>query len=257
MNKEAGRGGWLFVTLRLETGEELPFLVDTGSPVTCFDKSLASKLGKRLATENGSLGVGEQESGTYAAPKLFLGNTRLLTGTNVHTYSFKLMSLATPYRIKGMLGMDCLRHYCIQLDFDAGKMRFLDSDHLNAAGLGKVFPLTLSSRGQDDPDYLRPFIRRAGLLGGTGSSLLIDTGDNIDGQVGKGMLKGNISIPFLASHLPECVWDGEKYTNLSVGTDEPEDLGLSFLARHLVTFDFPNRTMYLKRTRIGPLEQVK
>ena len=30
-------------------------------------------------------------------------------------------------------------------------------------------------------------------------------------------------------------------------------IGLGFLARHLVTFDFPDRTMYLKRTSVGPL----
>jgi hypothetical protein len=30
-------------------------------------------------------------------------------------------------------------------------------------------------------------------------------------------------------------------------------IGLRFLARHLVTFDFPNRRMYLKRTSTGPL----
>ncbi len=30
-------------------------------------------------------------------------------------------------------------------------------------------------------------------------------------------------------------------------------MGIRFLARHLVTLDFPERTMYLKRTSIGPL----
>jgi hypothetical protein len=40
MNKEAGRGGHLIVTLRLENGEEIPFQVDTGAPITVFDKSL-------------------------------------------------------------------------------------------------------------------------------------------------------------------------------------------------------------------------
>src|SRR3954463_15488645 len=33
INKEAGHGGHLMVMLRLESGEELPFEVDTGSPV--------------------------------------------------------------------------------------------------------------------------------------------------------------------------------------------------------------------------------
>src|SRR5512142_1370683 len=40
MNENAGRGGHLFVTLRLESGEELPAFVDTGSPMTVLDKSL-------------------------------------------------------------------------------------------------------------------------------------------------------------------------------------------------------------------------
>ena len=30
-------------------------------------------------------------------------------------------------------------------------------------------------------------------------------------------------------------------------------IGLQFLARHLVTFNFPKRIMYLKRTSVGPL----
>ena len=48
MNQDAGRGGILIVTLRLESGEKLPFIVDTGCQVTVFDKSLEGKLGKRF-----------------------------------------------------------------------------------------------------------------------------------------------------------------------------------------------------------------
>ena len=35
-----------------------------------------------------------------------------------------------------------------------------------------------------------------------------------------------------------------------------DGLGLEFLARHLVNFDFPKKTLYLKRTSIGPLPNV-
>ncbi len=76
----------LIVNLRLESGGDLPFQVDTGSPGTLFDKTLASKLGWRLPI--GSLAVpmaGEangkaQKSGVYLEPKLFLGGARLKTG---------------------------------------------------------------------------------------------------------------------------------------------------------------------------------
>ena len=68
--KGAGRGTWLIVRLTLD-GQELPFIVDTGSPITLFDKSLEPKLGKRLndATFTSPAG-GRQESGVYIAPKI-------------------------------------------------------------------------------------------------------------------------------------------------------------------------------------------
>jgi len=50
MNQNAGRGRLLIMPIRLESGEELPFLLDTGASGTCFDKSLEPRLGKRLDT---------------------------------------------------------------------------------------------------------------------------------------------------------------------------------------------------------------
>lgn len=229
ISKDAGRGGLLFMTLRLEDGEELPFLLDTGANSTTFDKSLEPKLGKRLGTEvtAGWDGKGGKVN-LYAAPKLYLGNTRLMTGSRISTGN------------PAILGMDCLKHYCIQLDFEAGKMRFLNADQVNAAELGKAFPLTFR--------WNLPCIHHVGLLGESGTNLLIDTGCRVDGLEEKSAIKG------LAQILPDCVWDGETYTNLIVAAvDHANVLGLSFLARHLVTLDFPRRTMYLKQTSVGPL----
>jgi hypothetical protein len=243
MNKDAGRGGRIIVTLRLEDGQELPFLVDTGSPLTLFDKSLEPKLGKRLGTMtinslNGDKQQGQQ-GGRYAAPKLYFGNTLLVTGRRIVTHDFGGSS-RTNSSVMGILGMDCLRHYCIQLDFRAGKICFLDSDHINTAELGKAFPLTLQG------SY--PLIHHSSLTGNY-NNVLIDVGCNVDGLVNKGAIKG------FAVLLPECIWDDETYTNLIiVATDHANVLGLNFLARHLVTLDFPKQTIYLKRTSIGPLD---
>ncbi len=168
----------------------------------------------------------------------------------------------------GLLGMDCLRHYCVQLDFQAGKMRFLAPGHVNPAELGKAFPLRFSNKGQNFPPMFAsasqndsvPFIQHAGLLGGTSTNSLIDTGDNVDGAVEKGVIRGHYPTRFVhfllrfrALRLPECVWDGETYTKVSVNTGKNANrLGLKFLARHLVAFDFPKQTMYLRQTSIGP-----
>ena len=244
INQDAGRGGLLFVTLRLKSGDELPFILDTGSPGTLFDKSLVSKLGKRLplGTWTVSTPGGKQKSGIYWRPKLYLGNTRLKTGSLVATFDFKQLSNQVGHPIMGILAMDCLKHYCIQLDFQDGKMRFLDRNRLNVTKLGKSFPVKLSLFGQ-------LFLHHASLAGGKSSKLSIDTGWSSDGGVERGAIKGHDSGPV---HLSECVWGGETYTNVLV-ENGGNVIGLRFLARHLITFDFPKRTMFLKQTSVGPL----
>ncbi len=276
MNKDAGRGGHLFVTVRLEERRRTArLLVDTGSPITVLDKSLEPKLGKCLGTETLWNFGAKYEGSRYAAPKLYLGNTRLITDSNALASDIVgKMSARLGRPALGILGMDCLQHYCIQLDFKAGKMRFLDPDHLNTAKLGQAFPMRFSSAGQTHPEWFRPVIHQSNLAGGEDPNLLIDTGCSDDG-----FLKPDLFRQVLQEQrsrrpadptpdrepdivgLPRCVWNGATYTDLCLGNgkDSPEGesgenaLGLRFLARHLVTFDFPHRTLYLKQISQGPL----
>ena len=241
INKEAGRGGHLTVTLRLESGKELPFEVDTGSPATVLDKSLEPQLGKRLGRSSINWWNRREESYIYAAPRLYLGSIALPTAARIFT-----SDLRAGTHTMGVLGMDCLKHYCIQLDFAAGKMRFLDSAHLEAAELGKAFPLTFAGVGPERK-FICPMIHHDSLAG-ENTNLVIDTGCNIDGLVNEGAINGTAML------LQECVWERKTYTNLIfAAADHVNVLGLSFLARHLVTLDFPDRIMYLKQTSIGPL----
>jgi hypothetical protein len=244
INRDAGRGGLLFVTLRLKSGEDLPFILDTGSPGTLFDKSLVSKLGRRLplGTWTVSTPGGKQKSSIYWRPKLYLGSTRLKTGSLVATFDFKQLSTQVGHPIMGILAMDCLKHYCVQLDFQDGKLRFLDRHHVDEAKLGKPFLLKLSL-------FRQLGIHHASLAGGKSAKLLIDTGWSSDGEVERGAILGHDSGRV---HLPQCVWEGETYTNVIV-ENGGNVIGLRFLARHLVTFDFPKRTMFLKQTSAGPL----
>lgn len=249
MNKGAGRGGHLTVTLRLENGEEFEMVVDTGTPITMLPKSLEPTLGKRLRTETYSNFGHKVKIGFYAAPKLFLGNTLLVTGDRVGVAS------------TGILGMDCLRHYCLQLDFLAGKMRFLDPEHSNTVDLGKAFPLT-------DSNYA--YIRHGGLFQETSTKVLVDTGYPFDGELQPGLFRRSIReqktqpIPLLKDGVltnagpgilsfSKYVWAGNTYTNLVIEKERPNLIGLMFLARHVVTFNFPQQQIYLKQTSVGPL----
>lgn len=245
INRDAGRGGLVFVTLRLASGEELPFIVDTGSPGTLFDKSLVPKLGFRLPLGNWTVPIGDekQKSGVYWEPKLYLGGIRLKTGRLCAVADFQRLSKQVGHPVMGILAMDCLKRYCIQLDFQAGKMCFLDPKYLDTERLGEPLPLRLSL-------YSQLFSDHAGLTGGKTNRLLVDTGWNGDGSVSRETINGRTSGGWV--HLTECVWNDRTYTDLNLQTGG-EVLGLGFLARHLVTFDFPRRVMYLKQTCSGSL----
>ena len=229
LSSDAGHGGELIVTLRLESGEELPVLLDTGAPFTLLDKSFESKLGKRRGTMPMTLASQPtQQGGVYDSLGLYLGNTPLVTGSIVGTYDFK-------QPLKGILGMDCLKHYCIQLDFQSRQLRFLNSNQLNAAELGQKFPLTFENNC--------PLIDQRNLIGESAKLLLVDTGCNIDGLVDRA------TNNFGGAYLLRCNWAGQTYTNLIVAAVERFNaIGFGFLARHIVTFDFPGKTMYLKQT---------
>jgi hypothetical protein len=142
--------------------------------------------------------------------------------------------------------MDCLKHYRIQLDFEARKMRFLNRDQLNPAELGQAFALTNSGN--------LPLLNHVSLAGTNSTLMLIDSGYDIDGQIAKGPVR--VTNDWQIVHLPERVWHETTYTNLAVrqADDNRCVLGLRFLARHLVTFDFPSQTMYLKQMRVGPID---
>ncbi len=236
MNAGAGRGDLLVVPVQIRNGETVPFILDTGSSGTLLDESLAPMLGARVGTMSMQSWGKTSHHAMYAAPPLFLGGARLATESNITTYDFGPDSSGSGRRIEGMLSIDCLKSYCIQLDFGDRKVRFLNPGQLNRTNLGKAFPIEF--RGG------RPWVIHDGLVEGKGTRSLIDTGYSTDGAI-----RG---LGAETSYIPERVWEGGRYTNLVIGS-AGNVIGLRFLARHLVTLDFPNRTLYLRQESVGPL----
>lgn len=259
INQDAGcagwlKGGWLKVKLQLETGQNTVFMVDTGAPITILDDSFEPQLGKQLGTmPMNFIGNRQQLAKIFAAPKLLLGGVPLETDGYVACVPLKKFK----GHFQGILGMDCLQNYCLQLDFVAGKIRFLDLAETNAASWGRMYPLILSRSGPQK-QFICPLIHQSGFFGDN-TNLFIDTGCHLDGLVGKKesgkIMEAWVLSFFGCGRLHSGVWDGEKYSNLKVGPiDHANVLGLRFLARHLVTLDFPHQKMYLKQTTTTPLK---
>ena len=253
INPEAGRGGPLIVHLRLESGEDLLFMLDTGTSGTTFDKSLESKLGKPLGTTTMKhWGVLTKEN-VYAMPKLFSGDVPLDVAGRTVTFDLNGHADKSGRRLAGILGYDCLRHYCVQLDFAAGRMRFLDDDHADKSNWGKAFPIVALNEKDSRPAVAE------NLLGLHGPHSLIDSGYPSDGWLMTNYFQQwtntSVAVETGQARSPHGKFAGEKYPLVFINRQDVESdgIGLRFLARHLVTLDFPNHTMYLARQSIGPL----
>ena len=261
MNKDAGRGGLLIVEVRLADGEKLPLVVDTGAAWTILDKSLEPKLGKPLDTTTLlNFGV-KQDSSIYVAPKLYLGNVLLqMTGTNIATFDRKKMADDDWPGFMGFLGMDVLEHYCIQLDFATGQMRFLDDTRADKSHWGKPFPLKDIGDGCVTIDE--------NLTGVKGMGSLLDTGCDSSGWLQPALYRQWTNQQSSADekvYSPDGALGGEIYHELDFrlldaksleGDDQHikiNGVGLRVLAQNLVTLDFPNRMMYLKHVNDWPL----
>ena len=263
-NPDAGRGNLLFVTLRSDAGADLSFFIDTGTSHTTIDKSLEPTLGQPAGDAWTSHWGETEKVAVYAAPKLFLGGTPLLTGNRVYIGDFKQLSAQTGRPVAGILGMDCLSHYCLQLDFATDEIRFLDPARVDATPPGTAYHLTFRNGC--------PFIHQGNLAGEQGTNLLIDIGYRNDGTLESSLYQqvldqpGPTGTPVRSQRadrwwFPQTSWTGGSYTNLLLGDGGTNfergqgcnSLGLRFLARHLVTFDFPHEVLYLKQTTSGPL----
>ena len=255
-----GRGGSISLAINLEDGQSIPVLLDTGADGILLDQAYDSKLGSRWASGSGYFpAYGATSDSLYRAPRLYMGGTRLETGEWVETTDFSKLPFGTK-GVKGLLGMQCLRHYCLQLDFQAGKVRFLNSKTIDRTQLGRAFPISVPIKTP------RIYVRE-NFAGVKGEQSIVDTGDSWDGallarniraavankeaaimntlQVGKG-------AAFDEAYFPKVVFGGETYRDLKVHESPAANMiGLRFLSRHLVTFDFPHNVMYLKRVDRG------
>src|SRR5260370_36017891 len=120
--------------------------------------------------------------------------------------------------------MDCLRHYCLQLDFPARNIRFLDPDLAAQPALGKEFPLTFSS------PLVTVFVDE-NFLGVKGISSALDTGDNRDGGLESKLFfaalqdqRGILTNHFINStatvspgaYFPKVEFGGETYADVGL-----------------------------------------
>ena len=137
------------------------------------------------------------------------------------------------------------------MDFAAHKLRFLDSHSLTTATLGRAFPIEFLNRVpvvslELDHNGVRFIVDTGfspGALDGTLTPDLI--GKAVRNNAAKEVANGWFSFETMEI-------SGERYQGLSFQKIQIEDgavqgfIGLYFMGRHTVTFDFPGKTVYLR-----------
>ena len=247
----------IYIQLRLENGKEIPVIVDTGSTSTVLDKSLEPLLGNCLGTQKADFPFfGERVLNVYRTPKLFLAGTPLLTDRRIFAVDLKMIQEDRP--IMGMLGMDCLRNYCLQINFADHKIHFLDPDQ---PGIGsRAVKYLVKYKSYDGIPWIH-----GRFFGQSSARWEIDTGCTADiAPTPKPLREMQVQTsnhlvlfghknstngfpPEVFWFYPNIIFNQEACTNF-MWTDAHGNnlIGLRFLSRHLTTLNFPKRTLYFE-----------
>ena len=253
--KIAKGGDPILLPVRFKDKEYL-FCLDTGSSHTVFDTSLERELGNAKRIERMITLGNPIMAEVFDAPEAFLGPLNLQDCGEVTCIDLKMLSLVVGKKISGAIGMNFLKKYIVQIDFDKGTLSFLQPAEGQHSHWGKELAINYDSLGW-------PHIT-CNILDGIKVDFMIDTGYNTTGALDRKIFEQILSEKELkTSEMLFATASGVirkremRIDSLSVRSFEYQDLifdeanwsclGLSFLSRHIVTFDFPNSRIYLEK----------
>ncbi len=237
-------------------GKTYPFLLDTGANRTTFHKSLEPLLGEPKETFETETPDGKtHEMCVYYAPDATVGPLSLRSAGPVYAVDLTELRSVTGLDLDGVLGCAFLRRYAVQLDFDAGRVRFYQAAGPEPAW-GPSVPLNMLPGGV-------PFV--VATFGKLQTVMLVDSGYGDTGTLAQKLfdhLREEKRLQVAAIKL--LIQDGKeqesfvaRIDDLHLGEQDYKNLifdrgqtvsmlGLEFLSRHVVTLDFPNGKLYLR-----------
>ncbi len=258
-------------------GEEYQFLLDTGSDVTAYDDSFKDKLRKMFigpVTRTGRAPHGKKiKYVTLPAPDAYLGQLNLKVSRYAVVTDLNQLVAEENRNFQGIIGMDFLKKYIIQIDFDNEKVIFFKGNKdIDLFSFLKPKENKHPEWGEPIPLKTKLFhnVRyiRGKFFDNTSADFLIDTGNYFSNDLQSRLFEkvnSNLVGTQHGSQSTTTVQSDNKGRKViiterfSVGTFEYKEmffqksdssiLGQPFLSRHLVTFDFPNNVAYLKKGR--------
>ncbi|HEX3658779.1 MAG TPA: PDZ domain-containing protein [Pirellulales bacterium] len=239
-------GDYLLVPVSM-WGEELPFLLDTGHTYTCLDAPAEERLGAVLSEMHSITPLGPWSVSRHAAPKMLLGRQAFTRTVHVNCCDLTALREATGTGLKGLLGIQALKPFVVQMDFDQGRVNIFAAGSSDP-DWGDAVPLAFTDCG-------RPQVKME--VCGVTRTFLIDTG-HLDVAFGAELIAdlkklGKLRVLNRAGTRGSGIFSVERikigrfeHRDMRVLVDERNTIGLEYLSRFRVTLDFYGQAMYLR-----------
>jgi hypothetical protein len=249
-------------------GKQYLFLLDTAAPQTFFDASFRPKPSlfdepEFIAMRTSTGSVVNVEG--FSAPAMFLDKLKVRNARMAPLYDLKTLRCSMGRDLHGILGLDCLKDFVVQIDPDKGRIGFMSADYAEPSKWGQDFPLVLHEEG---------FLQVPIDIPGAGDfKCIVDTG--FDGNL---MLSPNVFAAaikqgnFVENELVTLTRQNRSRTgrlnSFSIGPFEHRGMtagewkercpmGMGLLSRYVVTLDFPRMKMHLvKGKRFAETDEI-
>jgi hypothetical protein len=247
-----------FIRLPVVVGQhEYRFLFSTGMPTTTIDDELRSKLDlKKIAVEvrgKRSTQMRERFGGFDAT----LGGIPLEFPAGVETGDYASLAEKLDLECQGEIGMDVLRGYVIQIDFDEGVLRFLASVPAAPGEAIRMTPLDGEAGAPTVPGLVAGMPAQKFVIATSRAGNALDIRSEVLAQLEekekltavskeKAVTRSG-SVLFRTGRLESFQVGKFRHEGLLVNSGEKNGIGISYLSRYVVTFDFPHSKLYLKK----------
>jgi hypothetical protein len=240
-------------------GEDHPFVVDTGSTHTLIDSSLpvgaVRSTSRFYDAEGADLGASFHD-----CPTASVGHLPLRCPSAVVCKDLEWLRRGLERPVEGILGMDFLGEHVFRVDFVRAELTFLKTvpeasgDWIPIdwkTGDYPWIPICFSAE-----DKGQQFIVDTGYMGRDSGSLEIVQARGLH-RKGEFREIGTESYGTLGGDSTRRVYQGKRMWAGAFAVEEPilsettghSALGLGFLSRFVVTFDFPRRRLYLTKSQ--------
>lgn len=252
-----GSGGrFLIVPVRLGQ-QQLRMIVDTGTMMSGFDNSWRSALGEEQGMTTLATSAANVAVSTFDFPEIQLGSITVQPMGRAFAHDMGKLVAVFGEKVDGILGMDVLRQFVVQVDSDRGQLQLLKSLP-PAVGQGDSYA--------KQPLWIDGVPRVNARCGNRSVDFILDTGASdisfdrwdFDRLVDRGTITPGPEIVSMTLSGESRSQIG-LLRNLSVGSfnhadlncsrDRLNTLGMRYLSRFVLVLDFPGRTLYLKKGR--------